>query len=160
MQDHSGGKAAARVSLGRRMVHYVFRATVIVSSSCAATFGFLSASANPAIPYDAHLFATGIAALFGAACGSIGLLLARMRLVRTEMHDLEDSFEKVSDLNWELKEAQERTKTFLEAQGDAVVRHDVDGYLTYVNDAYCALAGHSREQLIWGKEALPVLEQG
>src|SRR5262249_51737902 len=138
MQDHSGAKAAAHASLGRRLAGYVFRAGVIASASCAATFGFLSASANPARPYDAHLFSTGIAALFGAACGSIGLLLGRLRLIRIEMHDLDDSFEKVSDLNWELKEAQERAKSFLQAQGDAVMRRDVDGYLTFVNDAYCA----------------------
>jgi signal transduction histidine kinase/CheY-like chemotaxis protein len=39
------------------------------------------------------------------------------------------------------------------------VRRDANGAINYVNDAYCALAGRSREDLIASAFALPVLEQ-
>jgi hypothetical protein len=41
--------------------------------SFAAAFGFLAASINPQVRYNPHAFAVGAAALFGAACGVIGL---------------------------------------------------------------------------------------
>ena len=67
MRDHSGITAAGRVGFGRRALRFLFRAAFIASTSFAGAFGFLSATANPAVAYDPHLFATGIAALFGAA---------------------------------------------------------------------------------------------
>ena len=39
------------------------------------------------------------------------------------------------------------------------MRRDADGAINYVNDAYCALAGRSREDLVASAFALPVLEQ-
>ncbi|MGZ5841930.1 MAG: ATP-binding protein, partial [Xanthobacteraceae bacterium] len=40
------------------------------------------------------------------------------------------------------------------------VRRDAHGAISYVNDAYCALAGRGREDLIGTPFALPMLEQG
>ena len=68
--------------------------------------------------------------------------------------------EELSDRNWELREAEERARSLLEAQGDLIVRRDADGRITYANDAFCALAGKTREALIGTLAALPVLEQG
>ncbi len=47
--------------------------------------------------------------------------------------------------HWEISEAQERAKSFFEAQGDVIVRRDGNGAITYANDAFCALAGRPRE---------------
>src|SRR5208282_3839995 len=64
------------------------------------------------------------------------------------------------DRNWEIREAQERTSSFFEAQGDVIVRRDGAGAITYANDAFCALAGRAREELLATEFALPVEEQG
>ena len=51
--------------------------------------------------------------------------------------------EELNDRNWELREAEERARSLLEAQGDLIVRRDANGLITYANDAFCALAGSS-----------------
>src|SRR5262249_57110589 len=73
---------------------------------------------------------------------------------------LELRLEEFSDRAWEIKEAEERAKSFLEAQGDVIVRRDRSGRITYANDAFCALAGHGRDELVDSRFVLPVLEQG
>jgi len=94
------------------------------------------------------LYATLTAAITAAACGALAPLVRRNRLLRTEIKRLEECVEDLSDRNWELKEAEERARSFLEAQGDLIVRRDRDGLVTYANDAFCALAGKAREDLI------------
>ena len=61
---------------------------------------------------------------------SYGLLaptLRRNRRLSAEIARLENSIETLSDRQWELREAEERTKSLLEAQGDVIVRRDTDG---------------------------------
>ena len=106
------------------------------------------------------MFAIGVAALFGAACGAMGILLSRIRQMKTELRNLEARLDEAADRNWEIREAQERTSSFFEAQGDVIVRRDGNGAITYANDAFCALAGRPREDLLATAFALPVAEQG
>jgi PAS domain S-box-containing protein len=80
--------------------------------------------------------------------------------LRAEKRRLEERLEGLSDHNWELKEAEERARSFLEAQGDVIVRRDGDGRITYVNDAFCALAGRPREALAGTPFALDLIEDG
>ena len=61
---------------------------------------------------------------------------------------LQAQVEELDDRNWELREAEERAHSLLEAQGDLIVRRDANGLITYANDAFCALAGRSRDELI------------
>ena len=68
--------------------------------------------------------------------------------------------EELADFTWELKEAEARAVSLLEAQGDLIVRRDSEGRITYANDAFCALAGQPRDALRGTATALPVLEQG
>ena len=71
------------------------------------------------------------------------------------------ALEEAADRNWELKEAEERAKSFLEAQGDLIVRRDGDGRITYVNDAFCALAGRAaRDAARHRRSRCRSLEQG
>ncbi len=147
-------------SLTRRLLLAVTRAAALISMSFAAAFGFLAAMRDPNLNYDPHAFAVGVSALFGAACGAIGLLISRNRIIRADRRMLRDQLEELSDRNWELKEAEERTKSFLEAQGDMIVRRDGTGCITYANDAFCAFAGLPREALLGSRFALTVLEQG
>src|SRR6185437_13610653 len=95
-----------------------------------------------------------------AACGALALLIRRNHALTEEIERLEVRVEDFSDRAWEINEAEERAKSFLEAQGDVIVRRDSQGRITYVNDAYCAIAGEPRDDLIGAHLNLPVLEQG
>ena len=46
--------------------------------------------------------------------------------MRAEIVRLGNSIEGLSDRQWELREAEERTKSLLEAQGDLIVRRAAD----------------------------------
>ena len=144
--------------LTRRLLSLIVRAIVITTMSFAVAFGFLSGTTGA--HYDPYLFAIGVAALFGASCGAMGILISRIRQMKAELRELEARLDEAADRNWEIREAQERTSSFFEAQGDVIVRRDGAGAITYANDAFCALAGRAREELLATEFALPVEEQG
>jgi len=144
----------------RRLFTLVVRAMVVTTMSFGIAFGFLSGTLSQGAQYDPNAFAIGVAALFGAACGAMGLLISRIRQMKAELRRLESHLEEASDRNWEISEAQERAKSFFEAQGDVIVRRDGGGTITYANDAFCALAGRAREELLATTFALPVEIQG
>ena len=158
MRDRANiGKPAI---FSRRLLSLVVRALAITSMSFAAAFGFLSGATAPGAHYDPYAFAIGVAALFGAACGGMGILLSRVRQMKAELRGLEGRLDEAEDRHWEFKEAQERAKSFFEAQGDVIVRRDGKGAITYANDAFCALAGRPREALLGTDFALPLEAQG
>jgi PAS domain S-box-containing protein len=126
----------------------------------AGAFTYISAMRSSVAHYDPQMFAIGVAALFGAACGGLGLLVARKRKLQDELRASQQRTEELADRIWELKESEERAKSFLAAQGDVIVRRGADGRITYVNDAFCALAARARAELVGTTFALPVLEQG
>src|SRR5262245_10348841 len=136
------------------------RGAIITFMSFAVAFGFLAGVTSPAAHYDPCMFAIGVASLFGAACGALGILVARIQRMKAELRGLETRLDDAADRNWEIREAQERTASFLEAQDDVIVRRNANGAITYVNDAYCALAGRGREDLLASPFRLPLLEQG
>jgi PAS domain S-box-containing protein len=158
MRDRANiGKPAI---FSRRLLSLVVRALAITSMSFAAAFGFLSGATAPGAHYDPYAFAIGVAALFGAACGGMGILLSRVRQMKAELRGLEGRLDEAEDRHWEFKESQERAKSFFEAQGDVIVRRDGKGAITYANDAFCALAGRPREALLNTDFALPLEAQG
>ena len=146
--------------LTRRFLLLVVRALAITSMAFAVAFGFLSGATAPGAHYDPNSFAIGVAALFGASCGAMGILLSRIRQMKAELRGLEARLDEAEDRHWEFREAQERAKSFFEAQGDVIVRRDGNGAITYVNDTFCALASRAREDLLGTSFALPVEEQG
>jgi CheY-like chemotaxis protein len=91
----------------------------------AIAFGFLSGTMASGPHYDPHAFAVGTAALFGAACGALGILVSRIRQMKRELRTLETQLDEAQDRNWEAREAQERAKNFFEAQGDVIIRRGV-----------------------------------
>ena len=131
----------------RRVISHLVRAAAITSMAFAVAFGFLSGATSPGANYDPQAFAIGVAALFGAACGAIGILLSRIRQMKAELRGLEARLDQAEDRNWEIREAQERAQSFFEAQGDVIVRRDRGGTITYANDAFCAFAGRSCRRL-------------
>jgi PAS domain S-box-containing protein len=94
------------------------------------------------------------------AGGAVTLLINKLRRMRSEIADLKGRAELLSDQQWELREAEERMKSLLEAQGDLIVRRDGEDRITYANDAFCELVSRARDQLVGHKFPLPVLEQG
>ena len=132
------------------------RAIALLAMSYAAAFGFLAVMRNPTTNYDPHLFAIGTAALFGAACGAAALLFGINRRLKQEIKELRERTEDLSDRNWELREAEERARSFLAAQGDVIVRRDGDGRISYVNDAFAALAARPRDELVGSAFAVAV----
>jgi len=144
----------------RRVLSLVVRALAITSMSFAVAFGFLSGATAPGAHYDPNAFAVGVAALFGASCGAMGILLSRIRQMKAELRGLEARLDEAEDRHWEIREAQERANSFFEAQGDVIVRRDGNGAITYANDAFCALAGRARENLMGTAFALAIEEQG
>jgi PAS domain S-box-containing protein len=143
----------------RRLFSAVVRAAAITSMSFAVAFGFLSGATGPGAHYDPNSFAIGVAALFGASCGAMGIFISRIRQMKGELRRLEARLDAAEDRNWEMREAQERAKSFFEAQGDVIVRRDGNGAITYANDAFCALAGRPREALLGTAFAPPVEQQ-
>ena len=143
----------------RRVFTLVIRAIAITTMAFGVAFGFLSATTSPASHYDPNQFAIGVAALFGAACGGLGLMLSRIRQMKGELREMEGRLDAAEDRHWEFKEAQERARSFFEAQGDAIVRRDGKTLITYANDTFCRLAGRSRGELIGTAFALPVAAQ-
>lgn len=136
------------------------RATMTTLSIVSGGLGFLTGIRLSHANYDPNAYASGAAALFCAACAVITFLLMRRRAAKEKMRALEMRIEELSDRNWELREAEVRARSLLEAQGDLIVRRDAQGHVTYANDAYCALAGKSRDELLGQKPTLPILEQG
>jgi len=144
--------------VSRRLFALVIRAAVVTSMSFGVAFGFLSGATAPGTHYDPNTFAIGVAALFGAACGAIGILVSRINQMKSELRRLEAHLDEAADRTWEIREAQERAKSFFEAQGDVIVRRDSNGAITYANDAFCVLAERSREELLATRFAPPVEE--
>ena len=98
--------------------------------------------------YDPHAFAIGASFLFALACVALATLSMRLRLMRKRMRKIALHNEALADRNWELQEAEERARSLFESQGDLIVLRDADGRITFVNDAYCELAGQPRGALI------------
>jgi PAS domain S-box-containing protein len=92
---------------------------------------------------------TAAVALVARALGGPG----RRRGLEAEIEALRAETRRLGD-------AAERARSLLEAQGDLIVRRDADACITYANEAFCALIGRAREELI-GTRFLPaVLQQG
>jgi PAS domain S-box-containing protein len=155
------GKPRQRYRFWRRLFMFVLRWTFIVIGAIAsAVFVFAHIyRVNEAI-YDPSLFAIGVGGLFSMLCGVMLMVMSRNSRLRLELRGSKARCEQLADYTWELKEAEARAASLLETQGDVIIRRDSDNRITYVNDAYCALAGDTREALLGSARALQVLEQG
>ncbi len=100
--------------------------------------------------WSAPVLTAGVIVI-AAGC-ALELLWRRNRHLAADVAQLEARAEELADRNWELKEFAERSRTFLEALGDVIVRRDPAGRITYANDAYARLAGSDG--------SLTLIEQG
>jgi PAS domain S-box-containing protein len=163
MQPTSKHKTVAAIRAASRNTRSLVlfgRAVVITLSVVSAWLGFLAGIRFQSGDYDPHAYAIGASALFAGACAVIAFMLMRRRFAKIKIRMLEARLEELSDRNWELREAEERARSLLEAQGDLIVRRDTSGRVTYANDAFCSLGGKRREALIGKAMDLSILDSG
>ncbi len=141
-----------RILLAARLLFYF-------STSFGIAFGFISGSRSEVSGYDPQAFAIGVSFLFALACVGLAALSMRLRSLRRQLRTLALRNDSLADRNWELKDAEERVRLMFESQGDLIVLRDTDGRITFVNDAFCALAGSTRDELIGVDFQFEVLEQ-
>src|SRR5918997_6291044 len=77
----------------------------------------------------------------------VTIMLLRDHL-RLEQHavSLEGQVERLQDRTWQLAESEEQHRTLVEAQLDIIVLRDLQGHITFVNEAYAKLAGRPRPE--------------
>jgi PAS domain S-box-containing protein len=161
LESKSSPVAGIRTRARNRRALVLFgRAVMVTLAVLSGALGFLAGIRFQSGTYDPNAYATGAATLFAIACVAIAVLLVRRRTLRNRLRRAEVQIEELSDRAWEMREAEERARSLLEAQGDVIVRRDAQGRVTYANDAFCALAGKARDVLIGGTAELPVREQG
>jgi PAS domain S-box-containing protein len=147
---------------GRRhsRIIYVIRSFTVFSAAFGGAYGFIAGSMSERSGYDPHAFAIGASFLFAVACVALATMSVRQRLLRRKYRNVALHNEALADRNWELQEAEERARGLFESQGDLIVMRDAEGAITFVNDAYCAMAERPREALIGSRFSLEILEQG
>ncbi len=158
-------RLAIRLQMRRFLRRYpvirtLFRAYVIFSAAFGATFGFISGFISGFSGSDPKIIAIGLGYFLALACMAIVTLGVRLKRRNNEIKRLLARNEDLSDRNWELREDEERARSLFESQGDLVLLRDSKGLITFVNDAYCALAQMPREKLLGSEHGLAVLEQG
>ena len=136
------------------------RSFMIFSAAFGGAYGFIAGSRSKGSGYDPHAFAIGASFLFALACVALATLSFRLRWMQQKMRKIALHNEALADRNWELKEAEQRARSLFESQGDLIVLRSDEDRITFVNDAYCELAGLPREKLIGSRFALNLLEQG
>jgi PAS domain S-box-containing protein len=138
----------------------VLRSLMIFSAGFGGAYGFIKASLSENSGYDPHAFAIGASFLFALACVALATLSMRLRFMRKKLLKIALHNEVLADRNWELQEAEERARSLFESQGDLIVMRDGEGRISFVNDAYCQMAGKDRDALLGSHFGFEALEQG
>ena len=84
---------------------------------------------------------------------------ARAKRSLSQVADLEVRLETLRDEKWEIAERETRYRDLVRAQGDLILRKDLEGRLTYVNDVFCDTFGRTRTEVI-GRPFVPDLPEG
>ncbi|MFN4353844.1 response regulator [Parvibaculum sp.] len=84
---------------------------------------------------------------------------ARAKRHLSQIADLEARIETLRDEKWEIAERETRYRDLVRAQGDLILRKDLEGRLTYVNDVFCDTFGRTRTEVI-GRPFVPELPEG
>ena len=155
MREGFGVKESKRMVFdhGRRLLPGATALLVGALAAGVAALALLMMVDNP-------LAAIIAGAVCATASGAIAWLAVALRRARKSLSALHRRAEDLADRNWELKEAEERARSLLEAQGDVIVRRDASGLVTYANDAFCKLCGRDRDALVGSGFHPPLIEQG
>jgi PAS domain S-box-containing protein len=149
-----------RFSRRHPWLSFTVRSFIIFSAAFGGAYGFIAGSQTENSGYDPQAFAVGISFLFAVSCVALATLSVRLRWIGKKLRKLALHNETLADRNWELQEAEQRARSLFESQGDLIVLRDAEGFITFVNDAYCELAELPRGALIGSNFTLRILEQG
>jgi PAS domain S-box-containing protein len=72
---------------------------------------------------------------------------------------LEQRLEELKDLQWQIRENEARYRDLLDNQADVILRHDAQGRLTFVNQAFCRVFGRDRATVL-GQPFRPAVHSG
>src|SRR3979411_3474637 len=139
---------------------FAVRSFLIFSAAFGGAYGFVAGSRSENSGYDPNAFAIGASFLFAVACVALATLSIRLRWMRQKLRKVALHNEALADRNWELQEAEQRARSLFESQGDLIVLRDAEGFISFVNDAYCELARQPRTALIGSQFTLDLLEHG
>src|SRR3954467_15000303 len=139
---------------------FTVRPFMIFSAPFGSAYGFIAGAKAENSGYDPNAFAIGASFLFAIACVALATVSFRLRWTRQKLRKIALHNEAMADRNWELQEAEQRARSLFESQGDLVVLRNLEGTLTFANDAYCELAEQRRSALVGSKFTFNVLEQG
>ncbi|PLX35298.1 MAG: hybrid sensor histidine kinase/response regulator [Hyphomicrobiales bacterium] len=151
------GSSGAKSGKGEYSSNMVASVTVVLFGLTAALllamsqdiFGRPDGLFSPRIILVLALLATGMAIwAWLDARGRIKNLNLQSRRLELMTRELESSVEILNDMNWELRESEERYRGLVESQADVILRRDARGYLTFVNDTFCKVFGLRRDQVI------------
>src|ERR1700687_1296 len=92
-------KAIRKSSRDRAALVLFGRAVVTTLSITSAALGFVAGARMQSAGYDPYAYASGVGALFAAACAVIAFMLMRRRVAALKMRALEARFEEMSDRN-------------------------------------------------------------
>lgn len=105
------------------------------------------------------VFLLGLAAVLFLGLEAWRRASARAKRHLSRIADLEARIETLRDEKWELAEREERYRDLVRAQGDLILRKDLEGRLTYVNDVFCDTFGRTRTEVI-GRPFVPDYPEG
>jgi hypothetical protein len=109
MQSGSRSKtvSAIRTAARNKAALVLFgRAVMATMAVVSGSLGFLAGARLQSSHNDPYAYATGVGALFAAACAVIAYMLMRQRTHTEKVRTLEARIEELSDRNWELREAE------------------------------------------------------
>jgi len=134
-------------------------AAPLAGAAISVAAGFIAGVRIQSAASDPVSYAVGACALLIAIWAATAFF-ATQRRTTAAVRTMEARIEELSDRNWELREAEERARSLLAAQGDIIVRRDSSGLITYANDAFCELAGKPRDALVGSMIEIPIVERG
>jgi PAS domain S-box-containing protein len=101
----------------------------------------------------------GVGMVLSLGLGAWRLASNRARIREAEARKAQAEVERLSDENWSLAEREERYRDLVQTQGDVILRRDLLGRLTYVNDVFCETFGRTRTDVL-GSAFAPELPEG
>src|SRR3954447_20951520 len=96
-------------------IAFAIRSIMIFSATFGGAYGFISGSRSEISGYDPNAFAVGVSFLFAIACLALATLSIRLRLMRKKLRKIAMHNEAMADRNWELQEAEQRTRRLFES---------------------------------------------
>ncbi|MDO8837512.1 MAG: ATP-binding protein [Parvibaculum sp.] len=114
----------------------------------------------PVLAFDqTPLLLLGLAAVLFLGVEAWRRASARATIHLGEIELLRARIETLRDEKWEIAEREARYRDLLRAQGDVIIRRDLQARLTYVNDVFCDTFGKRRADVI-GHTFIPELPEG